>query len=144
MGRYLVEHGCELTGVDSAPEMIAICRRRHTGQNWLVADMRTLSLRSSFDGIIAWDSFFHLSHDEQRRMFRTFRAHAAPRTVLMFTSGPRHGEAMGTFEGEPLYHASLDGAEYQSLLGENGFAVLDHVVEDVTCGRHTVWLAACR
>ena len=57
-------------------------------------------------------------------MFPVFRAHAAPRAVLMFTSGPAHGEAMGTFEGEPLYHASLDSAEYRALLDENGFAVV--------------------
>jgi hypothetical protein len=34
-----------------------------------------LSLQRSFDGILAWDSFFHLNHDDQRRMFPVFRAH---------------------------------------------------------------------
>jgi hypothetical protein len=48
---------------------------------------------------------------------------------------------MGILEGEPLYHASLDTAEYRALLAENGFAVLAHMVEDLTCGRHTIWLA---
>ena len=41
--------------------------------------------------------------------------------ALMFTSGPAHGEAIGSFAGEPLYHASLDPAEYRSLLDRNGF-----------------------
>jgi hypothetical protein len=110
-------------------------------QTWRVGDMRSLSLDQVFNGILAWDSFFHLCHDEQRRMFPVFRAHAAPRAVVMFTSGPAHGEAMGTFEGEPLYHPSLDSAEYRALLDENGFAVVAHAVEDRTCGRHTIWLA---
>lgn len=112
MGRYLIEQGCSLTGVDSAPEMITICESRLPRQTWRVADMRSLSLDQVFNGILAWDSFFHLCHDDQSRMFPVFRAHAAPRAVLMFTSGAAHGEAMGTFEGEPLYHASLDSAEY--------------------------------
>jgi hypothetical protein len=47
-----------------------------------------------------------------------------------------------TGEGEPLYHASLDAAEYRRLLAEQGFVVQDHVVEDPDCGGHTVWLAA--
>src|SRR3954454_15629512 len=74
MGRYLIERGCDLTGVDSAPEMIAMCEDRLPRQTWQVADMRALYLGRAFDGILAWDSFFHLSHDDQRRMFPVFRA----------------------------------------------------------------------
>jgi hypothetical protein len=62
----------------------------------------------------------------------------------MFTSGTSFGEAMGTLEGEPLYHASLDAAEYRRLLDSNGFDVVDHVVEDPECGRHTVWVGRLR
>lgn len=58
----------------------------------------------------------------------------------MFTSGPAAGDAYGTFEGETLYHASLDPAEYRSLLTENGFTVVHHAAEDPECDRHTVWL----
>jgi len=141
IARYLAEHGCKLTGVDSAPEMIAICRDTFAQQEWCVADMRSLSLRRTFNGILAWNSFFHLCPDDQRHMFSVFQAHAAPNTVLMFTSGPSFGEAIGTFEGEPLYHASLDGAEYRALLDKSGFAVVAHVMEDPACGRHTIWLA---
>ena len=144
MGRYLVEQGCALTGVDSAPEMIAVCKDRLPEQMWYVADIRSLSLGRVFDGILAWDSFFHLCPDDQRRMFPVFRTHAAPRAALMFTSGPSYSVAMGTFEGEPLYHASLDGAEYRTLLDENDFTVVAHVVEDPACGGHTIWLAQLR
>ncbi len=73
---------------------------------------------------MAWDSFFHLGFDDQRRMFAVFRAHAAPGAPLLFTSGPRHGEAIGRFRGEPLYHASLAPDEYRALLAANGFAVV--------------------
>jgi hypothetical protein len=77
-------------------------------------------------------------------MFPVFRKHAAPRAALMFTSGPSHGEAIGTYQREPLYHASLDSAEYGTLLDRNGFEVMAHVVEDANCGRHTIWLARLR
>ena len=59
----------------------------------------------------------------------------------MFTSGPQHGEVLGEFEGEPLYHGSLDPAEYRALLEENGFAVVAYVEADRSCGEHTIWLA---
>ena len=29
----------------------------------------------------------------------------------------------------------------RELLHDNGFEVVSHVLEDVTCGRHTIWLA---
>lgn len=74
-------------------------------------------------------------------MFPLFREHAADGAALLFTSGPGHGEAIGSFEGEPLYHASLDPSEYRALLAANGFAVIAHVAEDPDCGGHTIWLA---
>jgi SAM-dependent methyltransferase len=141
MARYLIGLGHPVVGVDSSPAMIDVCRRHFPKQEWVVADMRKLSLQRRFSGILAWDSFFHLCHDDQRRMFPVFRAHAAPEAALMFTSGPADGEAIGSFGGEPLYHASLDPAEYRSLLDRNGFRVVSHVVEDPDCGGHTIWLA---
>jgi SAM-dependent methyltransferase len=138
---YLIETGHPVVGVDSSPAMIDACRRHFPAQEWIVADMRRLALPRKFSGILAWDSFFHLCHDDQRNMFAVFRAHASPQAALMFTSGPAHGEAIGRFAGEPLYHASLDAAEYRSLLDRNRFRVVSHVVEDPDCGGHTIWLA---
>ena len=103
--------------------------------------MRRLELGREFEGILAWNSFFHLAHDDQRRMFPVFAKHAAPGAFLMFTSGPSHGEAIGQFEGEALYHASLDPREYLSLLQQNGFSLLEHRTEDPESGGLTVWLA---
>ena len=141
IGRYLTQKGCAVTGVDSSPEMIAMGAARFPNQTWRMADMRTLSLGQRFAGLLAWDSFFHLSHDDQRRMFAVFRGHAAPGAALMFTSGPAHGVAIGTYAGEPLHHASLAPEEYRTLFAEHGFIEKAHVVEDPACGRRTVWLA---
>jgi trans-aconitate methyltransferase len=141
IARDLTERGFAVTGIDSSPPLIAMARARFPQQEWMVADMRALSLKRRFDGLIAWDSFFHLTPDDQRRMFAIFRDHAAPGAALMFTSGPAHGEAIGTFEGESLYHASLDPEEYRALLADHGFDLVRHVADDAACGGHTVWLA---
>jgi SAM-dependent methyltransferase len=141
---YFIDNGCNVTGIDSSPPLIAMCEERFPDQDWIVTDMRTLSLDRRFDGILAWNSFFHLCLDDQRKMFPIFSRHAAPKAALLFTSGPSHGEAIGTYKGEPLYHGSLDGAEYRSLLDQNGFDVVSPVVEDPDCGQQTVWLAQLR
>jgi SAM-dependent methyltransferase len=141
---YLVGRGYPVVGVDSSPEMIALFRANVPDQAAEVADMRSLGPAGRFGGLIAWDSFFHLDHAEQRLMFPVFRDCALAGAPLMFTSGPAFGEAIGTLDGEPLYHASLGPDEYRLLLGENGFGVVAHVIEDPDCGERTVWLARRR
>lgn len=154
IARHLVEHGHPVTGIDSAPEMIELFRRNLAAWQTpttqaivaeaIVADMRSLALGRRFGGLIAWDSFFHLSRENQRRMFPVFAAHAAPGAPLLFTTGPAEGDAVGTLEGEPLYHASLDPAEYRARLDAAGFDLVAHQAEDPECGGHTVWLAQRR
>jgi trans-aconitate methyltransferase len=141
IARYLIERNFAVDGVDSSPTLISICRERFPNRSWDAADMRTLSPGKSFDGLLAWDSFFHLSHDDQRQMFPIFRMHANPGAALMFTSGPSYGEAIGSYHGEPLYHASLSAEEYRTLLESNGFGIEAHVAKDASCGGHTIWLA---
>jgi predicted TPR repeat methyltransferase len=144
IARYVIERGHEVTGVDASPTLIDIATTRFPRQQWLVGDMRDLALGCRFAGILAWDSFFHLTPDDQRQMFGIFERHATAGAALMFTSGPAHGVAMGSYQGDPLYHASLDSSEYRSLLDEHGFAIIAHLAEDPSCGGHTVWLAQCR
>jgi SAM-dependent methyltransferase len=140
VAKYLIDQGFAVEGVDSSPTLVGFCRDRFPQQSWHVADMRILALKNTYNGLLAWDSFFHLTHDAQRRMFPIFRRHSSPNAALMFTSGTSHGEAIGSYRGEPLYHASLATEEYRALLDANGFGVVAHVAEDPSCGR-TVWLA---
>lgn len=144
IARFLAGRGHPITGVDGSPEMIALFRANLSGETAEVADMRCLELGRRFGGLIAWDSFFHLAPDDQRMMFPIFRDHCEPGAALLFTSGPAFGEAIGTLEGDPLYHASLDPDEYRLLLDRNGFGVVAHVAEDPECGGHTIWLARQR
>jgi SAM-dependent methyltransferase len=141
IARYLIERGVMVVGVDASPAMIQRCRARFPESEWIVADMRELELGRCFDGVLAWDSFFHLSMDDQRGMFPRFASHARRGAPLMFTSGTEEGEAIGSYCGEPLYHASLALAEYEQLLTTNGFVLGACVAEDPDCGEHTIWLA---
>src|SRR5258707_12991562 len=72
VAQHMVERELCVTGVDSSPTMISLCRDRLPNQEWIVADMRQLALGRRFDGILAWDSYFHLAHKAQRAMFAVF------------------------------------------------------------------------
>lgn len=141
IARYLIELGFDVTGVDAAPSMIELCRERFPASEWLVADMRSLKLVRRFNGILAWDSLFHLGKDAQRTMFPRLASHARRGAPLMFTSGPVEGETIGCYRGEPLYHASLGPVEYERLMNAAGFVVRAYKADDAQCGGRTVWLA---
>ncbi len=131
---YLIGKNCQMTGIDAAASLIDVAAKTFPEQSWMMADMRQLPPLGQFDGIIAWHSFFHLTPDDQRPMFATFSKLARPGAPLMFTSGTTLGQAIGTFEGQPLYHGSLDTAEYRELLSSTGFEVVNYVENDPACG----------
>lgn len=71
-------------------------------------------------------------------MFPIFQKHVTPRGLLLFTSGPHAGIAMGKIYGYDLFHASLDAEDYASILATHGFEVLLHRVEDPRPGSDLV------
>jgi trans-aconitate methyltransferase len=140
----MAAHGFRITGVDSSATLITLCQERMPDQRWIRADMRLLSLGTRFEGVLAWDSFFHLKPDDQRAMFSIFAAHAASGGTLMFNAGLGLGEAIGAYRGDPLYHASLDAADYESLLDDAGFELVEHSINDPAKGGRIVWIARRR
>jgi len=139
---YLAQAGHPLTGVDFAAPMLALARRRFPDGDWRCADMRTLALPERFAGIVGWDSFFHLTADEQRATLPRLAAHLAPGGALLLTVGPRAGEVVGHVGSERVYHASLSPVEYGEILARLGLAIVRFVPEDPACGGHSVLLAA--
>lgn len=138
---YFIAQGYQVTGVDASEYMIEMARQSFPEHVWVQQDFREYRSGQKFQGILAWDSFFHLTQDDQRKMFKRFAEYAQSGTALMFSSGPEHGEAIGELGGEPLYHASLSAEEYQTLLQDNGFKLIKMIAEDVECTGHKVWLA---
>lgn len=141
IAEYLLDRGCAVTGVDASRPMIELFARVVPRAVALHADMRTLRLNELFDFVIAWDSFFHLSPEDQRATFRVFADHAAPRGVLLLTTGPRRGEAIGRIGESELYHSSLDPEDYRALMDEHGFEELGYWPEEPACGGRTIWMA---
>lgn len=140
IAEHLIARGFDVTGVDTSAPMLKRARARRPGSTWIEADMRTLDLKQRFDGVVMWDSFFHLAPDAQRAMFPRIADHANANAPLLFTSGPHAGEAIGDLFGEPLYHASLAPDDYRALFAANDLEEIAHVAEDQSAGGRTVWL----
>lgn len=144
IAKYLDDKGFQVIGIDGSQKLIDMARRRVPNATFLIGDMREIELEQTFDCIIAWHSFFHLSQDDQRAMFPLFEKHINPGGILIFTSGPDAGEVWSDNGGENLYHASLSTEEYNMLLAAYHFEVITHVIEDEQCGDATIWIAQYR
>ena len=133
-----------VTGIDGSARMIKYCKERFPEHVWLVADMRDLDLESKFDCVLAWDSMFHLSCEDQRKMFPLFQRHVEQGGILMFSCGEEEDEFWNPMHGNEavsMFHASLDSEEYKKLLTENGFEILKHKISDENCGGRAYWIA---
>lgn len=144
VARWLLEQGFAVTGADFSTEMLRLARSNFPDALWVEADMRRLNLGRGFDGIIAWHSFFHLTVAEQRAALPLICDHLRPGGVLMMTLGTQEGEAHGHVDGDIVYHASLDDAEYRAILHTHGVAVEDFVHNDQSCGGTNVLFARRR
>jgi SAM-dependent methyltransferase len=144
IARYLIDRGCSVTGIDFSESMLAIARSRFPHQRWLHGDMRHFDLGEKFDGIVAWDSFFHLAKDEQRQVIPRLSQHLVPGGALLVTVGPEEGETLGQVGNRAVYHASLSPAEYAQRLYEVGLDVEHFILQDPACDGHSVLLATAR
>ena len=138
---WLIREGYKVTGADFSEAMLAIARERFPKGDWRLADMRSLDLDDRFHGIIGWDSFFHLTPDEQRQTIPRLARHLLPDGVLVVTVGPMASERIGTVGGEPVYHASLSVGEYAALLESADMRLTGFMAEDPYCDFHTVLMA---
>lgn len=141
IARWFMAEGFDVTGVDFSEAMLSIARERWPEGDWRYADMRDFELDQKFDGIIAWNSFFHLTADEQKTCIARMSHHLRPGGMLMLTVGPSEGEASGTVGAEIVYHASLSPAGYASCLEANGLLLTGFLAEDPETQSHTILMA---
>lgn len=139
LSAYLTDLGHHVLGADASAAMIARARSNVPNARFDVADMRRLDLGQTFDAILSWDAFFHLSPDEQRATLPLILQHLKPGGHLLLTVGDDEGEVGGTVAGEPVYHGSLSPSEYRAILQSEGFAEITYTPNDPTVlGRYVL------
>ena len=135
---FFLSRGFKVEGLDLAESMLEISRTRFPQLRFHQASMSDFDLGRTFDGIIAWNSFFHLTREAQREALKCFGLHLEPGGTLMLTVGPRDGEVIGHVNGAEVYHSSLAPDEYREALSALNIEVIEFVFEDEDCDQQTV------
>ncbi|NIZ61239.1 SAM-dependent methyltransferase [Sedimentitalea sp. CY04] len=141
IGSYFIKQGHRVVGLDASSNMIEMAREINPHGDWRHGDMRHLDLPERFHGIIGWNSFFHLTRDEQRKALPEIARHLHPEGALLLTVGPNEGEVTGCVGDDPIYHASLSPNEYGDILASHGIRIRQFVPEDPDCYGMTILLA---
>ncbi|WP_374145372.1 trans-aconitate 2-methyltransferase [Sphingomonas sp. 28-63-12] len=137
--RHLIDRGFMVSGVDISPKMVGLCRTRFPRHRWINADMRRVAMDGFYDGVLAWDSLFHLRGDEQAALIERIGAWLAPGGRALFNTSPIKGTETGTFQGQPLFHAGLEPHEYREAFARAEVAEIDYRPDDPGCGGRSIW-----
>jgi ubiquinone/menaquinone biosynthesis C-methylase UbiE len=140
IAKYFISCGFSITGVDYSQGMLELAQKKFPSHKWICCDMRELNL-GKFDAIIAWNSFFHLNHKDQRLALKLLSTHLNPDGVFMFTAGPQKGEVIGLVNDKDVYHSSLSYDEYKTQLEKLGLKILEYKLNDPRCNGHSIYLA---
>ncbi len=141
IAQWFANEGFRVTGVDFAEAMLEIARSRWPNGDWRLGDMRELDLPERFDGIVAWNSFNHLTQEEQTACIARIAQHLKPGGTFLTTVGPRAGTVTGSVAGAEVHQASLSPSGYAICLEENGMRLTGFLVEDPDTMRHSVLMA---
>jgi SAM-dependent methyltransferase len=134
VSRYLHEKGVVVVGVDLAPGMIEVARRRSPSLDFRVGDMRALDFGdASLGGIVAFYSIVHFEPQELGAVFREMRRVLVPGGLALVSF--HAGEDVVHVEELFGVRVSLDFRFHApervcGSLREAGFRVIEEIVRE--------------
>lgn len=137
ISRHIIDRGFMVSGVDISAKMIGLCRTRFPCHRWINADMRKVSMDGFYDGVLAWDSLYHLRRDEQAVLIERIGAWLAPGGRALFNLTP----AKGLIFGEALVQESLEPADCRQAFVRGELIEVDFRPDDPAAGGRTIWFA---
>ena len=123
--RYLSQRGFTVTGIDAAQEMIRLARELKLPRTTLqTMDFFAYTTQEKFDGILAWDCFFHFPRSKQRGIYSRVSEMLKSGGYLLFTHGDGDDEHTDEMMGEDFYYSRLPKDEVMRMLGDAGLEVI--------------------
>jgi SAM-dependent methyltransferase len=143
-GRRVVELGCGggvvlgglaarglcVTGVDFSRAQLERARVRCPGARLVHGDLAEVEFApASFDGVLLYDSLWHLPCEEHGPVLRRVRRWIGAGAPLLFTVGALGPEEAGELRprlcGAPIFYAALPRDTTFALVRDAGFELLD-------------------
>ncbi len=122
---FLAESGFTVTGIDLSDSLLQKAVERNIPNTTLhLCDFFDFEPSERFDGIIAFDSFFHFRKDKQVEIYSRVANWMNLGGYLLFTHGNKEGEISGEMFGETFYYSCLNTQTVHELLFDSGFEIV--------------------
>lgn len=141
IGRFLLDRGFAVTGVDAARSMIELARTRLPHGSWIQGDMRTVALDGVFDVVVAWNALTWLGQADQARMMTRSAAWLGHGGHLLFNAGSDRDPARDDYRSGTPYRADLEAVDYRTEIARCELIEIAHAAADATSGGADIWLA---
>jgi cyclopropane fatty-acyl-phospholipid synthase-like methyltransferase len=140
--RALLDRGLKATGFDASMAMLRLARARCPQMHLVAADALRIPFRGPFDGIVAWDSLFHVPKAHHAQLFRALALLLAPGGVMLLSLGGSDSEFTAPMFGVEFFYSAHAPDRSVALLQQAGLAVQLWEVDDPSSRGHIAVL--CR
>jgi 2-polyprenyl-3-methyl-5-hydroxy-6-metoxy-1,4-benzoquinol methylase len=136
---YLIEHGFQVTGVDSSKELLKIAESKCPLMKTIFGDIRSIMIVQNFDAIVEWWCLFHIPKEDHAKIISRFASWLKQGGILEFTTGDHEYQGSSSaMLNQELNYYSHNPDFYEKALKENGFKLL---LRESDQEQHLVWLA---
>ncbi len=128
IAEFLSLSGFCVTGIDISNEMIKKARAANLeNASFLKQDIMDYSTDIKYDGIIAFDSLWHIAKNRQPHIYGKISSLMNNNAYFLFTHGNRNNETEGTMFGQPFYYGALSACEVHTLLKRAGLKIISAI-----------------
>lgn len=125
IAHYLSSRGFSVTGIDGSREMTAKAKALGLpNATFLNQDILNFSSENRYDGVIAFDSLWHIAKSGQAGAYRKISSLMKDGAYFIFTHGSRNDETIGTMFGRQFYYGALGIDELKAVLSEVGLKIV--------------------
>lgn len=122
---YLSSQSFSVTGIDISEKLLQKAIERDIPNTELfLCDFFDFDPKGKYDGVIAFDSFFHFPKEKQKLIYERVSGWMNNDAYLLFTHGSEDGEITGEMFNERFYYSSLRKDHHFSLLSDAGFEII--------------------
>jgi len=122
---FLVNEGFRVVGLDISKNMVKKAQSmKISNTKFYVGNIMTWHDNNTYDGIIAYDSLFHLPLENQKNVYRILSSLLTKDGYLFFTHGKELGEVKSKMFDEEFYYSAIDLEMLKKTLEDNSLEII--------------------
>lgn len=145
IAQYLVERNFFVTGIDVSQKMIDKANKSQLPKAiFIKQDILDFSTDLQYDGVIAFDSIWHIAKEKQCDIYRKIASLMNYGAYFLFTHGNRNDETIGTMFNRQFYYSALAIEELKVIFSEVGLKIVDLIenYKEVSTGERDLLVIA--